>query len=159
MCGTGLICDELKDSAISVINYLAARMHELTPDEILKLRAIIESKHYFNSAEQLIDYTFHTDRYALLQGITDEEQLGRYYLGSSGFDFSSPGNESVSRYEYGAKLAAAECGAFVPQGYITSKTRWDIPYEYHPVPGSLDLHGFLFNDLCGDFSEENEYED
>jgi hypothetical protein len=156
--GTALMCDALMDSPLSVVNYLAARLRELTPDEILKLRAIVESEHYFSKAEQVLDFTFNTDRYTLLQGITDEEQLGWYYLGSPGFDFSSPGNEPVSRYEYGAKLADIECGAFVPQGYITSKLRWHIPDERHPVPGFLNLHGFLSTDVRGDSYKEADFD-
>jgi hypothetical protein len=149
--GTGLTSNEAMVTPLSVMNYLAARLRKLTPEEILKLRAISESEHYFCQAGQVIDYTFATYKYKLLPNITDAEKLGYYHLGAPDSSFGDPAWRPVSRYEYGLKLAESQGGVFTPQGYLTSKNGWDPLNEFRAVPGSLNLRGSLNEDLYGDF--------
>ncbi|GHU90527.1 hypothetical protein FACS1894202_10450 [Clostridia bacterium] len=114
--GIGSTRGEIMTTPLSVVNYLAARLRKLTPDEMLKLRAISESEHHFWQIGQIIDYTFATDNFTLLQGITDAEKLGLYYLGFPDYSVGGTTRKPVPRYEYGIKLAESEDGVFVPQG-------------------------------------------
>ena len=146
--------DMLKKTPLSVVNYLASRLNRLEDDEILKLCAICDSDYFFDSVGQFIDYTFQTYSYRLLPGITNEEALGFYHIGDpKNYVADVVLKKIIDRREYGKRLAEAENGVFTAHGYLTSSIGWDLPPTERFVPGSLNLKGYLGEDLYGNWNE------
>ena len=139
---------------LSVMNYLASRLNKLDDNEILKLCAIADSDHFFDRVGEIIDYTFRTDCYRLLPGITDEEALGFYHINDpKTYLVDVVRKQCIDRREFGKKLAKAEKGVFTPHGYLTSSIGWDLPPSERRVPDSLNLKGYLGEDLFGNWQE------
>lgn len=144
----------LMKTPLSVVNYLALRLNKLGDGEILKLCAICDSEYYFDRVGQFIDYTFQTGCYSLLAGITDEEALGIYYIGDPKHYIAERVlKKYIDRREFGRRVAEAENGVFTPHGYLTSSIGWDLPPKERRVPDSLNLKGFIGEDLYGDWNE------
>ena len=139
---------------LSVMNYLASRLNRLTDDGILKLCAIADSDYYFDRVGQILDFTFQSHYYRLLPGITDEELLGQYHIGGpKNYIADAVLKRFIDRRDYGRRLAETEKGAFTPHGYITSTIGWGLTPKMRNVPDSLNLKGYLDEDLYGDWSE------
>lgn len=144
----------LMKTPLSVVNYFASRLNKLTDDEVVKLCAVSDSDHYFDHLGQYIDFTFHAPCYDLLQGITDEEALGGFYLqNQQTFTANGVYREGIGSYEFGRRIAEAENGAFTALGYLTSSIGWDLMPEERIVPDSLRLKGVIGEDLYGDWDE------
>ena len=148
----GMCRKELNLASLAAVNHLAARLKKLGEDEITKLCAIWDTDHYFCTVAELIDYTFNTDSYTLLPDICDAEALGAYHTGGSG---KIAGDARIigciDRRELGLKLAEMENGQFSPFGYITSKIGWDLNETVRRIPESLNLKGWLGEDLYGNW--------
>ena len=145
----------LMEKPLSLVNYLASRLNKLNDDGITKLCAICESEYYFYLVEQYIDFTFQTNDYTILCGVTDEEALGLYYIGDpKNYISDKVVKQYIDRREYGRRIAEAENGVFTPSGYLTSSIGWDLmPTERH-IPQSLNLKGYINEDIYGDYSNE-----
>ena len=144
----------LMKTPLSMVNYLAYRLNKLDDHEILKLCAICDSDYYFDRVGQFLDYTFQTCCYTLLSGVTDEETLGTYHIGDpKSYIADKVLKECIDRREYGKRLAKAENGAFTPHGYLTSSIGWELPPTIRRIPDSLNLIGYLGEDLYGDWNE------
>ena len=148
----------LSETPLSVVNHLAYRLSRLTDEDIVKLCAIFDTDYWFDTAGQIIDYSFATDSYTLLPGVTDAEALGRYYVGDSGAVAACAKlKECIDRREFGKRLAEKEKGAFSPHGYVTSKIGWDLPEKERRVPGHLNLKGWLGEELYEDWEADHAY--
>ena len=146
--------DMLMQTPLSVVNYLAFRLNKLDDHEILKLCAICDSDHYFDRVGQFLDYTFQTYCYKLLPGITDEEALGQYHIGSpKQYIADVVLKQCIDRREYGRRLSKVESGVFTARGYLTSTIGWDLSPEMRRVPDSLNLKGYIGEDLYGDWHD------
>ena len=151
----GMCRHEMKSAPLAVVNHLAARLSILNSEEITKLCAIWDTDHYFDTVRRLIDYTYATDSYTLLPGVSDEESLGAYYIDNPRkFAADATLKNSISRREFGKDLAEIENGVFSPFGYITSKIGWDLPEEDRRVPEHLNLRGWLNEDLYGNWEAD-----
>ena len=144
----------LMEKPLSLVNYLASRLNKLSDNDIVKLCAVCESDYYFCSVEQYIDFTFQADSYTLLRGVTDEESLGEYYIDSTKYCIA---DETVKQYidrrEYGRRLAEAENGVFTSHGYLTSAIGWDLPPIERHIPATLNLKGYINEDLYGTWND------
>jgi len=150
----GVTIDTLMCAPLCAVNHFASRLNRLTDADLLKLCAIGDSNYYFGMIWQLIEYTYKPDNYTLLPGICDEESLGRYYLGNEhAAVHGAKLRQCIDRYEYGKRLAEMESGAFTALGYITSKDKWSSKRKPRPVPDSLNLRGYLNEDLYGDWDD------
>ena len=142
------------DTPLAVANYLAYRLNKLTENEILTLCAISHSDYYFDKVQQYIDFTFQTHCYTLLTGITDEEALGMYHIGDPKHYIAEKVlKQCIDRREYGRRLTEAENGVFTSHGYLTSSIGWDLPPSERRVPDSLNLKGYLGEDLYGNWED------
>ena len=151
-CVPGLELDTLMDASLSVINHFASRLNKLTDADLLKLCAIGDSLYSFNFMWQYVNFTYKPHDYTLLLGIRDAEALGDYYLGKQNTNLQGAKfRQCVDRREYGRKLAEIERGAFTSLGYIKSKDEWSLERKTRSVPDSLDLRGYLSEDLYGDW--------
>ena len=149
----GLPMYALMDAPLSVANHFASRLEKLSDAEILKLCAIGDSLYYFNTMWQFVNFTYCSDNYTLLRGICDEEALSIHYLGNPNTLMQGETHQQrVFRYEYGKSVAKLEHGAFTSLGYITSKDKWSLTRKAYAVPDSLNLRGYLGEDLYGDWN-------
>ena len=147
---------DLMGVSLALVNFLAARLMKLNDYEILKLCAISDSEYYFCDIENYIDYTFQPGKYKLLQGVTDEEKLGDYYIRRPGLFFGGAKQKRcIDRREYGQRLAETEKGAFTPHGYITSRIGWNLLPKQRHIPDSLNIKGCIGENLYGDWEAES----
>jgi hypothetical protein len=147
----GINYETLMCAPLSLVNHFAARLLMLSDADLLKLCAIAGGRYCFEPMWLLVDYTYNPGNYTLLPGVCDEETLGNYYLGKSCAAVGSALRKSLDRYEYGKRLAELEKGEFTALGYITSKDQWQTKYHARRVPESLNLRGYLGEDLYGDW--------
>ena len=149
---------KLMKTPLSVVNHLASRLNKLSDDEILKFCAVDNKAYYFESVGRIIDYTYQTNEYTLLPGVSDEEALGDYYIGNSKhIKADARLKQCIDRRGFGKKLAELENGVFTVHGYLSSKIGWGLPPTIgRPVPESLRLKGYIGEELYGNW-EESEY--
>ena len=136
-----LHCD-LEKSPLSVVNHLAARLNMLTEEESLKLNAIMSSIFSFDTAEQIIEYTYNTDRYTFIPGILTHWDLGWLHVKKLDFTGLPPATEkSINTRHFGLEIAHDESGWFTPLGYVASKNGWKKKPKKRRIPANLDLKG------------------
>lgn len=130
------------------LNYLASRLEELSPDELEKYKAILESADVPESGiDGLINLTFNLDRYDIYPDISDEEDLGRYYVEESGiYDTKAMGAlANYIDYEaFGRDVALDEGGHFTDHGYIRDDySSWEYEFdgELDSIPAEYRLSG------------------
>ena len=130
------------------LNYLASRLEELTSHELDKYKAVLESADIPESGiDGLINLTFNLDRYDVYTDITDEEDLGRYYVEESGiYDTEAMGAlANYIDYEaFGRDIALDEGGHFTDHGYIRDDySSWEYEFdgELDSIPAEYRLSG------------------
>ena len=101
------------------LNYLAARLNVLTPEEREVFAAAIRHGEYAGSMQDLINLTYNLDCYELYPEVKTYEDYGRLLV-DTGRDFILSEN---ARYyfdfaQYGEETAINEGGELTPQGYI-----------------------------------------
>jgi hypothetical protein len=151
----GICLDDLMRTPLANINHLASRLNGLTRDEIMLFGALRSTDYFPYNVAKCIEFTYHTDQYTLLWGITDEQALGEYYIGKP---FQYAGNvvikRLIDRRDIGRKIAESENGVFTPFGYITAKNGWHHAYTApQSVPESLNLKGYIGEDIYGNWEE------
>jgi len=103
---------------IDELNYLASRLNELEPDELMKFSAAIEFGEYASSAEDLINLTHNLDRYEIYP-VQNAEEYGLWLVDEL-FAMELP--EQVRDYfdfeAYGEATAINEGGTFTSHGYM-----------------------------------------
>ena len=134
--------------SLDKLNYLASRLEELSPDELEKYKAILESADIPESGiDGLINLTFNLDRYDIYPDISDEEDLGRYYVEESGiYDTKAMGAlANYIDYEaFGRDIALDEGGHFTDHGYIRDDySSWEYEFdgELDSIPAEYRLSG------------------
>ena len=134
--------------SLDKLNYLASRLEELSPDELEKYKAILESADIPESGiDGLINLTFNLDRYDIYPDISDEEDLGRYYVEESGiYDTKAMGAlANYIDYEaFGRDVALDEGGHFTDHGYIRDDySSWEYEFdgELDSIPAEYRLSG------------------
>lgn len=134
--------------SLDKLNYLASRLEELSPDELEKYKAILESADIPESGiDGLINLTFNLDRYDIYPDISDEEDLGRYYVEESGiYDIKAMG--ALANYidyeSFGRDVALDEGGHFTDHGYIRDDySSWEYEFdgELDSIPAEYRLSG------------------
>ena len=124
--------------SLDKLNYLASRLEELSSDELEKYKAVLDSADIPESGiDGLINLTFNLDRYDIYPDISDEEDLGRYYVEESGiYDTKAMGAlANYIDYEaFGRDVALDEGGHFTDHGYIRDDySSWEYEFD-----GELD---------------------
>lgn len=103
---------------IDELNYLASRLNELDPEELMKFSAAVEHGEYANSAEDLINLTFNLDHYELYP-VQNAEEYGRWLIDELGAIELPEQALNYFNYEsYGEDTAINEGGTFTSQGYM-----------------------------------------
>ena len=131
------------------LNYLAARLDEMSRSELEHFVAIMDSGcDEVNDLDDLINLTYNLDNYDFIPDIKDYDDLGRYYFFEGGYNIDNKFGSFVDYIDferYGEDCAINEGGTLTDAGYIRptgdSWNRYfdgsleDIPDEYR-VTGS-----------------------
>ncbi len=135
--------------SLDKLNYLASRIDEMDKWDQEKFVAIMEAGcDEVSNIDDLINLTYNLDCYDFLPDVTDEEDLGRYYIEEAGiYDTKAMGNLTnyIDFERFGRDVAMDENGRFTDEGYIRNTgdgwdrvfdgSREDIPDEYR-ISGS-----------------------
>jgi len=119
---------------LDALNYFAARLDEMPEYEKEKFVAIMEGGcDEVSSLKDLINLTYNLDCYDFIEGVCDNDDLGRYYVEDSGiYDTKSMG--ALANYidyeQFGRDVAMDESGRFTDNGYIRSTgDNWDDEFD------------------------------
>lgn len=128
--------DWIRDGDIDRINYLAARLEEMTPEQLEKLDAVMHSDFKPESLDKLIDHTYNTDFYSYVPGILSYKELGGYFLNDSGkVQMPEEWKAGIDREDFGFNAALHENGKLTDYGYIArSGTDWKAVYAGQETP-------------------------
>lgn len=124
--------------SLDKLNYLASRIEELDKWDQEKFVAIMEAGcDEVSDIDDLINLTFNLDCYDFIHKITDEYDLGYYYVHEAGI-YSEKELGPLSNYidyeRFGRDIRMDESGRFTDDGYIRNTgDSWDRQFD-----GSLD---------------------
>ena len=128
--------DWIRDGSLDKINFLAARLEEMTTEQLEKLDALMHSDFKPESLDRLIDYTYNTDFYNYLPGIFSYKELGDYFLNDSGMvQMPEHWKAGIDKEDFGFNAALHEDGKLTDHGYIArSGTEWKELYTGNETP-------------------------
>lgn len=128
--------DWIRDGSLDKINFLAARLEEMTAGQLEKLDAVMHSDFKPDSLDGLIDHTYNTDFYSHVPGIFSYKELGDYFLNDSGkVQMPEQWKAGIDREDFGFNAALHEDGKLTDYGYIArSGTEWKELYTGNETP-------------------------
>ncbi len=128
--------DWIRDGDIDKINFLAARLEEMTPEQLERLDAVMHSGFKPESLDKLIDHTYNTDFYSYIPGILSYKELGDYFLNDSGkVQMPEEWKAGIDKESFGFNAALHEDGKLTDYGYIArSGTDWKEVYAGQETP-------------------------
>lgn len=110
--------DWIRDGDIDKINFLAARLEEMTPEQLERLDAVMHSGFMPESLDKLIDHTYNTDFYSYVPGILSYKELGDYFLNDSGkVQMPEEWKAGIDKESFGFNAALHEDGKLTDYGY------------------------------------------
>ena len=136
--------DWIRDGDLNKINYLAARLEELTAEQLEKLDAVIHSDFKPDSLDGLINHTYNTDFYSYIPGIFSYKELGDYFLNDSGkVQMPEHWKAGIDKEDFGYNAALHEDGKLTDYGYIArSGTEWKELYTGNETPEQYRIMGY-----------------
>ena len=136
--------DWIRDGDLDKINYLAARLEEMTPEQLEKLDAVMHSDFKPESLDRLIDHTYNTDFYSYIPGIFSYKELGDYFLNDSGkVQMPEEWKAGIDKESFGFNAALHEDGKLTDYGYIArSGTDWKEVYAGQETPEKYRIMGY-----------------
>ncbi len=136
--------DWIRDGDLDKINYLAARLEEMTPEQLEKLDAVMHSDFKPESLDRLIDHTYNTDFYSYVPGILSYKELGGYFLNDSGkVQMPEEWKAGIDKEDFGFNAALHEDGKLTDYGYIArSGTDWKEVYAGQETPEKYRIMGY-----------------
>lgn len=133
---TRLTLDNLQKSSIDELNYLAAELSQLAPDEVETLNAAGEVLGYWDDVHGLLEYAHNKEFHVLIPSVFSPAQLGEYYLNQSEMiQIPDEWTAAIDVEKLGQLAAEHEKGQFTKHGYIVeSGDEWeaviDVPEQY-----------------------------
>lgn len=120
------------------LNYLAHRLHDLTPEEREKFAAAAQHGEYGNSPADLINLTYNLDCYELFPEVHDYEAYGLMLVEDfCAIDLPDKAKNYFDYAQYGEDEALNNGGEITQQGYIfnnstpfTTVYEGQVPQEY-----------------------------
>ena len=136
--------DWIRDGDIDRINFLAARLEEMTTEQLEKLDAVMHSGFKPESLDKLIDHTYNTDFYSYVPGILSYKELGDYFLNDSGkVQMPEEWKAGIDKESFGFNAALHEDGKLTDYGYIArSGTDWKEVYAGQETPEKYRIMGY-----------------
>ena len=131
-------------ASVDELNFLAARLHQLTPAEIGELNAAAQRQNGFENIGQVIDYTYNVDYFVHIPEVHTPRDLGDYYLNKSGIvDMPKEWKGGIDLATFGNYVAEQEKGAFTEYGYIVeSGDEWERHFEGRDVPEEYKIMSY-----------------
>ena len=128
--------DWIRDGDLDKINFLAARLEEMTPEQLEKLDAVMHSDFKPESLDGLINHTYNSDFYSYVPGILSYKELGDYFLNDSGkVQMPEQWKAGIDKEDFGFNAALHEDGKLTDYGYIArSGTDWKEVYAGQETP-------------------------
>lgn len=128
--------DWIRDGDLDKINFLAARLEEMTTGQLEKLDAIMHSDFKPESLDGLINHTYNSDFYSYVPGILSYKELGDYFLNDSGrVQMPEQWKAGIDKEDFGFNAALHEDGKLTDYGYIArSGTDWKDLYTGQETP-------------------------
>lgn len=106
--------------SLDQLNYLASLLGELQGD-YHKLTAALAYESYSDGLTGIINLVRNLDTYTFYEGITDEEELGRFYIEEcSSLEVPASLQNYIDYEAYGRDVALEEGGIFTQYGYFIS---------------------------------------
>ena len=103
---------------IDELNYLASRLNELDPEELMKFTAAVEHGEYASSAEELINLTYNLDHYELYP-VQNAEEYGLWLVDElMTLQLPEQARDYFDFEAYGEATAINEGGTFTSYGYM-----------------------------------------
>lgn len=103
---------------IDELNYLASRLNELDPEELMKFTAAVEHGEYASSAEELINLTYNLDHYELYP-VQNAEEYGLWLVDElMVLQLPEQARDYFDFEAYGEATAINEGGTFTSHGYM-----------------------------------------
>ena len=103
---------------IDELNYLASRIGELDPEELMKFTAAMEYGEYASSAEDLINLTYNLERYEFYP-VQNAEEYGLWLVDElSAMELPEQARDYFDFEAYGEATAINEGGTFTSLGYM-----------------------------------------
>ena len=117
--------------SLDELNYLASKLEELGDAEYEHFQAAMQISDYTGSIKDLINLTDNLDKYDVLSGIEDYDDLGRYYIEELGTMEVPEHLQNYINYEaYGRDIALDEIGDFTDYGYVyDNQNRFEEYYD------------------------------
>ena len=136
--------DWIRDGDFDKINFLAARLEEMTPEQLEKLDAVMHSDFKPDSLDGLIAHTYNTDFYSYIPGIFSYKELGDYFLNDSGkVQMPEHWKAGIDKEDFGYNAALHEDGKLTDYGYIArSRTEWKELYTGNETPEKYRIMGY-----------------
>ncbi len=150
-CYVDGLYDKLGEYAnLDELNYLASKLDEMQQYEYDTFQAAMELGDHTGSIQDLINLTENLDCYDVYSGVTDHDDLGRYYIEELGAMQVPEHLQNYIDYEaYGRDCALSENGAFTDSGYVYENgssfheyydgERGSIPEEYRVMTFQDDV--------------------
>ena len=128
--------DWIRDGDLDKINFLAARLEEMTTELLEKLDAVMHSAFKPESLDGLINHTYNSDFYSYVPGILSYKELGDYFLNDSGkVQMPEQWKAGIDKEDFGFNAALHEDGKLTDYGYIArSGTEWKELYTGQETP-------------------------
>ena len=128
--------DWIRDGDLDKINFLAARLEEMTTEQLEKLDAVMHSDFKPESLDGLISHTYNADFYSYVPGIFSYKELGDYFLNDSGkVQMPEEWKAGIDKEDFGFNAALHEDGKLTDYGYIArSGTEWKELYTENETP-------------------------
>ena len=132
-------------TSLEELNYLAGRLDEMSTYEVDKFKAVLESGIDIEESglSGIINLTYSLDKYEIMPDISDEYDLGYYWVHDSGvYDIKRMGPlaDYIDYQAFGESIVDEEFGMFCEAGYVRDNgdswnyeyagDRDDIPSEY-----------------------------
>ena len=136
--------DWIRDGDLDKINFLAARLEEMTTEQLEKLDAVMHSDFKPDSLDGLIAHTYNTDFYSYIPGIFSYKELGDYFLNDSGkVQMPEHWKAGIDKEDFGYNAALHEDGKLTDYGYIArSGTEWKELYTGNETPEKYRIMGY-----------------
>ena len=137
--------DWIRDGDLDKINFLAARLEEMTTEQLEKLDAIMHSDFKPESLDRLINHTYNSDFYSYVPGILSYKELGDYFLNDSGkVQMPEQWKAGIDKEDFGFNAALHEDGKLTDYGYIArSGTDWKELYTGQETPDRYRIMSYL----------------
>lgn len=128
--------DWIRDGSLDEINFLAARLEEMTTEQLEKLDAVMHSDFKPESLDGLINHTYNSDFYSYVPGILSYKELGDYFLNDSGkVQMPEQWKAGIDKEDFGFSAALHEDGKLTDYGYIArTGTEWKELYTGQETP-------------------------